>query len=90
MLGEMPPPVYLDRRRELREALDLHREVGAPAGEAHSTQRLAEIRLLEGRRDEATRLLARALVLGRWTPMARHLLPRIHGTLIAVERPRTP
>ena len=35
--------------RELREAVDLHRDVDASAGEAHCLQRLAEVRLARGR-----------------------------------------
>ena len=46
----------LDRaERELQEAVDLHRDVDAPAGEAHSLQRLAEVRLARGDRDGARR-----------------------------------
>ncbi len=39
--------------RELVEAVDLHRDVDAPAGEAHSLQRLAEVRLEQGDKEEA-------------------------------------
>jgi len=69
--------------RELLEAVDLHREVDAPAGEAHSLQRLAEVRLMQGHRLEAQRLLQRALPLARWSVVASHLLQRIYGTMIA-------
>ncbi|HKE97400.1 MAG TPA: AAA family ATPase [Actinomycetes bacterium] len=80
LAGDLPTA-----ERELREAADLHREIGASAGEAHSLQRLAEVRLAQGRREEADRLLARALVLARWSPTANHLLQRVHGTMIAAE-----
>ncbi len=68
--------------RELMEAVDLHRDVDAPAGEAHSLQRLAEVRLAQGDRQEARRLLERALPLARWSVIAMHLLQRIYGTMI--------
>jgi DNA-binding SARP family transcriptional activator/tetratricopeptide (TPR) repeat protein len=73
----------LDRaERELVEAVDLHRDVDAPAGEAHSLQRLAEVRLAQGDRVEAQRLLERALPLARWSVIGMHLLQRIYGTMI--------
>jgi DNA-binding SARP family transcriptional activator/tetratricopeptide (TPR) repeat protein len=68
--------------RELVESVDLHRDVDSPAGEAHSLQRLAELRLLEGDREEARRLLDRALPLARWSVVAKHLMQRIYGTMI--------
>jgi tetratricopeptide (TPR) repeat protein len=68
--------------RELQEAVDLHHDIGAAAGEAHSLQRLAEVRLAQGNREDATRLLQRALPLARWSMIAMHLLQRIFGTLI--------
>ena len=68
--------------RELLEALDLHRDSDAPAGEAHALQRLAELRLAQGDRLEAQRLLQRALPLARWSVVSRHLLHRVYGTMI--------
>jgi tetratricopeptide (TPR) repeat protein len=68
--------------RELREAVDLHRDADASAGEAHSLQRLAEVRLARGDRAEAERLLERALPLARWSVISMHLLQRIYGTMI--------
>ena len=74
----------LDRaERELTEAVELHHDTEAPAGEAHSLQRLAEIRLAQGDAAEARRLLQRALPLARWSIMAPHLMHRIYGTMIA-------
>jgi DNA-binding SARP family transcriptional activator/tetratricopeptide (TPR) repeat protein len=67
---------------ELTEAAQLHRDIGSTAGEAHSLQRLAEVRLALGDRAEATRLLQRALPLARWSAIALHLLQRVYGTMI--------
>jgi DNA-binding SARP family transcriptional activator/tetratricopeptide (TPR) repeat protein len=68
---------------ELERSVGLHREVAAPAGEANSLQRLAEVRLLQGDRSEAQRLLQRALPLARWSLIGMHLLQRIYGSMIA-------
>jgi hypothetical protein len=68
--------------KELQEAVDLHREITATAGEAHSLQRLAELRLAQGRNAEARELLQRALPLARWSSITLHLLQRIYGTMI--------
>jgi tetratricopeptide (TPR) repeat protein len=74
----------LDRAEaELREAVELHRDIDAAAGEAHGLHRLAEVHLARGDRREAERLLRRALRGARWSVMALHLLQRIYGTLIA-------
>jgi DNA-binding SARP family transcriptional activator/tetratricopeptide (TPR) repeat protein len=67
---------------ELREAVELHHDLGAGGGEAHCLQRLAEVHLAEGDRDTARRLLDRAVPLARWSMMAKHLLQRIYGTMI--------
>ncbi|MEU6415324.1 AAA family ATPase [Microbispora sp. NPDC046933] len=68
--------------RELADAADLHREIGATTGEAHSLQRLAEVRLARDDRPAADRLLRRALPLARWSLLANHLLQRLYGTMI--------
>ena len=70
-------------RADLAEALALHVEMGADTGTAHALQRLAEVELAAGDRAAAERLLRRALPLARWSPLARHLLQRIYGTLIS-------
>jgi DNA-binding winged helix-turn-helix (wHTH) protein/tetratricopeptide (TPR) repeat protein len=70
-------------RADLGEALALHTEMGADTGAAHALQRLAEVELAAGDRAAARRLLRRALPLARWSPLARHLLQRIYGTLIS-------
>jgi DNA-binding SARP family transcriptional activator len=67
---------------ELQEAVDLHREISASAGEAHSLQRMAELRVAQGRNAEARDLLQRALPLARWSSITLHLLQRIYGTMI--------
>jgi len=73
----------LDRaEHELVGAVDLHREIDAAAGEAHSLERLAALRLLQGDRAEAQRLLQRALPLARWSVISKHLLHRVYGTMI--------
>jgi DNA-binding winged helix-turn-helix (wHTH) protein/tetratricopeptide (TPR) repeat protein len=70
-------------RADLVDALALHVEMAADTGTAHTLQRLAEVELAAGDRPAAERLLRRALPLARWSPLARHLLQRIYGTLIA-------
>jgi DNA-binding SARP family transcriptional activator/tetratricopeptide (TPR) repeat protein len=67
---------------ELTESSDLHRDLGSAAGEAHSLQRLAEVRVAEGDRSGAMELLQRALPLARSSIIAKHLLHRIFGTMI--------
>jgi DNA-binding SARP family transcriptional activator/tetratricopeptide (TPR) repeat protein len=67
---------------ELVEAVALHADIDAAGGQAHSMQRLAEVRLTQGRSDEARRLLEEALLLARWSTVGMHLLHRIFGTLI--------
>jgi tetratricopeptide (TPR) repeat protein len=67
---------------ELTEAAQLHLDIGSTAGEAHCLQRLAEVRLAQGDRAEARRLLQRALPLARWSAIALHLIQRVYGTMI--------
>lgn len=75
----------LDAAEEhLRLGARLHREIGGPTGEAFSLQRLAEVALYRGRRDEARALLDEALDLARQTDIGFHLLDRIYGTRIAL------
>jgi DNA-binding SARP family transcriptional activator/tetratricopeptide (TPR) repeat protein len=68
--------------QELATAVDLHHEIGAPVGEAHSLQRLAEVVLARGDRTTANRLLRRALPLARWSQLSMHLLQRLYGTMV--------
>jgi DNA-binding SARP family transcriptional activator/tetratricopeptide (TPR) repeat protein len=68
---------------ELAEASARHRDLGSAAGEAHSLQRLAEVRLAQGDLAGARRLLDRALPLARNSVVAKHLLHRLFGTMIS-------
>jgi DNA-binding SARP family transcriptional activator/tetratricopeptide (TPR) repeat protein len=67
---------------ELEGAIALNADLDARGGQAHGMQRLAEVRLAQGRADEARKLLDEALLLARWSTMGMHLLQRIFGTLI--------
>ena len=63
---------------ELHEAVALNADIDAVGGQAHGMQRLAEVRLAQGRNDEARELLDEALLLARWStdrhaPAATHL-----------------
>jgi DNA-binding SARP family transcriptional activator/tetratricopeptide (TPR) repeat protein len=71
---------------ELTEANDLHRDLGSAAGQAHSLQRLAEVRVAEGDGVVAMRLLHEALPLARASIIAKHLVQRIFGTMILAAR----
>ncbi len=71
-------------REHLREGARLHRAIGGAVGEALSLQRLAEVSLHEGRRDEARALIDEALDVARQTDIGFHLLDRIYGTRITL------
>lgn len=73
-----------DAREHLREGARLHRAIGGPVGEALSLQRLAELALHEGQREEARALVDEALDVARQTDIGFHLLDRIYGTRIAL------
>ena len=73
----------LDRaERDLTEAAELHHDVSAAAGEAHSLERLAEVQLARGDKEGARALLRRALPLARWSVISSHLIHRVYGTMI--------
>ncbi len=72
-----------EARVDLEASVAMHEELHADAGTAHSLQRLAEVEWAEGDRVAAERLARRSLGLARWSPLARHLVQRIYGTLIA-------
>lgn len=71
-----------EAREHLVEGARLHRAIGGPVGEALSLQRLAELALHEGQRDEARALIDEALDVARQTDIGFHLLDRIYGTRI--------
>lgn len=71
-----------EARQHLVEGARLHRAIGGPVGEALSLQRLAELALHEGHRDEARALIDDALDVARQTDIGFHLLDRIYGTRI--------
>lgn len=71
-----------EARQHLVEGARLHRAIGGPVGEALSLQRLAELALHEGQRDEARALIEEALDVARQTDIGFHLLDRIYGTRI--------
>jgi DNA-binding winged helix-turn-helix (wHTH) protein/tetratricopeptide (TPR) repeat protein len=72
-----------EARVDLERSIAMHQDLHADTGTAHSLQRLAEVELAEGDRAEAERLARVALALARWSPLARHLVQRTYGTLIA-------
>ncbi len=71
---------------ELTEASELHRDLGSAGGQAHSLQRLAEVRIAQGDRIEAMQLVQEALPLARSSMIAKHLLQRVYGTMITAAR----
>ncbi|MCW5630748.1 MAG: AAA family ATPase [Rhodoferax sp.] len=73
-------------REHLREGARLHRAIGGAVGEALSLQRLAEVALHEGRRDDARVLIDDALDVARQTDIGFHLLDRIYGTRIQLHQ----
>ena len=72
-----------EARRDLEESVEMHRDLNASTGLAHSLQRLAEVELAAGNRALAEQLAREALPLARWSPFARHLVQRTYGSLIA-------
>lgn len=60
----------------------LHRAIGASTGEAFSLQRLSEVAMHQGRRDDARALLDDALDVARQSDVGFHLLDRIYGTYL--------
>ena len=67
----------------LRSAVEQHRRVGVLCGEALSLQRLAQAALANGDAAEAQAALSSALMAARGSPVGtRHLLDRVHGTVI--------
>ncbi|MET0825096.1 MAG: tetratricopeptide repeat protein, partial [Acidimicrobiales bacterium] len=76
---------HLDEARvDLERSMAMHQDLHADAGTALCLQRLAEVELANGDRETAARHARQALSLARWSPLARHLIQRIYGTLIAI------
>jgi DNA-binding SARP family transcriptional activator len=84
LLGEAD--LFSDRLKtaeaHLTNAMKLHERARAPSGQAIAMQRLAESALAQGQRWRARRLLERALRLAQESPLAPHLLVRMHGGLV--------
>ena len=70
----------------LTKGVRLHHAIGGATGEAFATQRLAEVAMQRGRRDDARALINQALDLARQTDIGFHLLDRIYGTRILLAR----
>jgi DNA-binding SARP family transcriptional activator len=58
----------------------LHRAIGGATGEAFSLQRLSEVAMQQGRREDSHALLDEALDVARQSDVGFHLLDRIYGT----------
>lgn len=71
-----------DAEAHLGAARGFHERAGAHSGEALATQRLAEVALARGQRQQARRLLRRGLRLAEAHPLAPHLVVRMHGALV--------
>jgi DNA-binding SARP family transcriptional activator/tetratricopeptide (TPR) repeat protein len=78
LMGELD-----DAAADLGRGVELHRAIGAAGGEALSLQRLAEVALHRGQREDAKRLVDEALTIARESNMGFHLFDRIYGTRIA-------
>jgi DNA-binding SARP family transcriptional activator len=70
-------------QEHLARAAELHQQVSAPSGQALALARIAEVAIARGQRWHAGRLLQRALRLAASSPLAPHLLVRVHGTMVA-------
>jgi DNA-binding SARP family transcriptional activator/tetratricopeptide (TPR) repeat protein len=87
--AEMLAGLLAPAEQHLREAVTLHRDIGAAAGEAHSVTRLAEALTAQGHNEQARALLDEALRIARWTPLSKHLVLRIQGAMIRAARDLT-
>jgi DNA-binding SARP family transcriptional activator len=67
---------------DLAAGAELHRALGAAAGEAFAMQRRAEVALSRGDDDAALTLLEEALAVARDSDVGFHLLDRIYGTRV--------
>ena len=64
----------------LQDARNRFRELASGMGEALALERLATLLVQEGRSEEASRLLADAVVLAERGVLRRHVLTRLHAT----------
>jgi len=71
----------------LRKALSNYRDAGAIPGQVVTLQRLAECELDRGDNRAARQLLEEGLDLARTSPMAPHLMVRMHEGLVAAADP---
>ncbi len=70
----------------LNVAASLHEQAHAPSGQVIALQRLAESAVAKGQRWRAGRLLQRGLRLAEASPLAPHLVVRMHGGLVEAAR----
>jgi tetratricopeptide (TPR) repeat protein len=77
-----------DAEEDLVAGARLHRAIGGATGEALSLQRQAELAMYRGRLHEAWSLVRAALDVARHSDIGFHLLDRIYGTRIVLERDR--
>jgi DNA-binding SARP family transcriptional activator len=84
LLGEAD--LFSDRvgaaEEQLTAAMRLHEEARATTGQAVALQRLAEAALARGQRWRARRMLQRGLRLSETSPLAPHLVVRMHGGMV--------
>ena len=71
---------------DLGAALQLHREIAAPAGEALALQQRAQLALYRGHGADAEALVTEALAAARESSLEHHLLDRIYGTKLSACR----
>ena len=67
----------------LEASIRLHEQAGANGGKALAMQRLAQCALAEGEMERARHLLNDGLELARSSPLAPHLIARMHEGLVA-------
>ncbi|MDQ4501462.1 BTAD domain-containing putative transcriptional regulator [Sinomonas sp. ASV322] len=71
-----------DARDLLESALELYRRAGGSAGQIVAQQRLAELDLLQGRREEAARTASSLLAAASSAWLEPHLVVRLYAVLV--------